>query len=110
MAAVADRSGEPPSHRRERALVVLAACESARSPDSAGEGLGLAQAMLLAGSRHVVATTREVPDTLSRAFSEAFYGHPEFLHQPASAYRAAMADLASSHPDEDWSAFRLLTP
>ncbi|MFT5685920.1 MAG: tetratricopeptide (TPR) repeat protein [Myxococcota bacterium] len=92
------------------ALVVLSACESARSPDSAVEGLGLAQAMLLAGSQAVVATTRPVSDILAAEFSTAFYQHPDFLREPGTAFQSAIATLYASDPSADWSTFRLLTP
>src|SRR6185436_4848294 len=50
-------------------LVVLSACEAAATPST----MGLAQAMLAAGARAVVAPTRVVADGAAQAFVVSFY-------------------------------------
>ncbi|HEY0714215.1 MAG TPA: CHAT domain-containing protein, partial [Polyangia bacterium] len=59
---------------RAPALVVLAACEAARAlMSTAGDGLGLAQAFLAAGTSAVVAPTRPLRDDSARQLFSAFY-------------------------------------
>ncbi len=94
--------------------VVLSACEAARSSVDAAEGLGLAQAFVVAGAHAVVAPTRPVKDELARALSEALYtallrGRSREASLPAALHEAQAA-LAAAHPGWDWAAFRALTP
>lgn len=86
--------------------VVVAACESGRtSPDHPGDALGVAQAFVVAGARHVVAATRTVPDAATAAFSRRYHTAVAQGAAPPAAFRAAL----QPH-DGDWTAFRLHTP
>jgi CHAT domain len=95
---------------RAPGIVVLSACESARSDGGPLVGLGIAQAFVTAGSAAAIAAVRPVDDTLAAAFSAAVYGHPKVLSEPGSAYVAAMRAVAVASPASDWSSFRLLVP
>lgn len=105
--------GDVLSLPRAPSRVVLSACEGARSSLDAAEGLGLAQAFVVAGTHAVVAPTRPVKDELARALSEALYsalltrGSEVSL---ATALARAQATLSTAHADWDWAAFRVLTP
>ncbi len=91
------------------AHVVLSGCETARSPEGVGEGLGLAQAFLLRGSAAVVAPTRPVGDESSSRLFEAFYRHFPALDAP-SALALAQNALREASPEVDWRSFRALVP
>ncbi|HEU4404201.1 MAG TPA: CHAT domain-containing protein [Polyangiaceae bacterium] len=94
---------------RAPARVVLSGCETARSPEGVGEGLGLAQAFLLRGAQAVVAPTRPVGDESSSKLFEAFYRH--FPDADATAALAlAQNALRQASPEADWRSFRALVP
>jgi tetratricopeptide (TPR) repeat protein len=83
-------------------VVVLSACEAAATPSS----MGLAQAMLAAGTRGVVAPTRAVADGAAQAFVVALYqamarGGTATL--PEAFQRAALGAIAT-----DARSFRFL--
>jgi tetratricopeptide (TPR) repeat protein len=91
--------------------VVLAGCETGRSPvDAPGEALGLAQAFVLAGARGVVAAARPVSDQETTALIRNFYRHWGAAGDPAPALRRAVLAARDRSPGSDWSAFRLLEP
>lgn len=87
---------------------VLTGCEVGRNAGEA-EGLGLAQAFVVAGSVEVLAPTRPVPDALAEHLAVALYRTAELtpLHGPA---REALLALAREDPASDWAAFRVLVP
>jgi cellulose synthase operon protein C len=96
---------------RAPAWVLLSSCDAARSSEQApGEGIGLAQAFLLAGSESVIAATRRVPDSVARdLFSELYrVWHPgaDLARQLQQAQRACI----HSHSASDCASFRLLEP
>jgi tetratricopeptide (TPR) repeat protein len=91
------------------AHVVLSGCETARSAEGVGEGLGLAQAFLLRGARAVVAPTRPVGDESSSRLFEAFYRHFPEVDAPAALALAQNA-LRTASPEVDWQSFRALVP
>lgn len=96
---------------RVPAWVLLSACEAARSASEApGEGLGLAHAFLLSGSRAVVAANRPVSDSVSSKLLEELY----LVWRPgldlAQALRSAQLSGHKRDPAADWSSFRLLEP
>ncbi|MFL6260502.1 MAG: CHAT domain-containing protein [Thermoanaerobaculia bacterium] len=97
--------------RRVPAWVVLSTCEGGRTSEEApGEGIGLAQAFLLAGSRAVVATTRPVRDTVARDFAvELYRGWNPGVDLPQQFQRAQLA-CRRRNPAADWASFRLLEP
>lgn len=92
-------------------LVYLSACDSARGPHSAGEGVaGLVQALTIAGARQVVATLWPIDDATAAALAEAFYAaylaHPELGAAPA--LRTAIAQLRRDprfRTPRTWGAF-----
>jgi tetratricopeptide (TPR) repeat protein len=90
--------------------VLLFGCETGRaSREARAEGLGLAQAFLLAGARQVVATTRPVDDTVASTIARAVYAHLAERADLSEALRAAQAD-AWERGVVGWEAFRVLAP
>jgi len=93
--------------------VVLSGCETARTaPEARAEGLGLAQAFVVAGASTVIAATRPVSDTVARSIMSALHDaapddEPEDI---AAALQRAEVVLSRSAPDADWSSFRVLVP
>jgi hypothetical protein len=75
-------------------VVVLSACEAAATPST----LGLAQAILAAGARAVVAPTRLVADADAQAFVAAFYegiATRGLTELPRAYQRAALGAVAT---------------
>jgi tetratricopeptide (TPR) repeat protein len=94
-------------------LVVLAACEAARSVAASGtEGLGLAQAFLAAGAEAVVAPTRRLADQGAGQLFSAFYGEYFGASQldPAKSLSRVQRTLRRDFPAVDWSSVRVLSP
>ena len=96
---------------RVPAWVVLSACDGGRSSAEASvEGLGLAHAFLLAGSRAVVASTRPADDrTTPGLFAELYR---QWDQEPDLAVALQRAQLAWRRHGSgaDWSAFRVFEP
>jgi cellulose synthase operon protein C len=112
---LADRSrltlGDVLTLRRVPRWVVLSACDAGRSSQEApGEGIGLAQAFLLAGSQAVIAATRPVADSATRDLLGDLYRS----WQPGTdlALQLQRAELACRRrdPQADCASFRLLVP
>jgi CHAT domain-containing protein len=89
--------------------VVLAGCETGASVGDA-DGLGLAQAFLVAGSEEVLAPTRRVPDALAAELSRALDESGDPSSSLAVRARSAMLALKAKDPDGAWTAFRVLVP
>jgi hypothetical protein len=92
-------------------VVSLFACESGRTV-TRGEGLGLAQSFLAAGSEIVIASTRDVADGLAAALAREMYGNVGYdlsTDVPTSLRRAQIA-LRKRAPESDWAAFRAFVP
>lgn len=95
--------------------VVLSGCDAARSAGAA-EGLGLAQALVVAGSEEVLAPVRPVPDALAAKLADALYAAADGgggdggdgTFSLASRARAALARLRAENPASDWAAFRVI--
>jgi len=92
---------------------VLSACEAAKGGGTGSvEGMGLAQAFVALGARHVIASPREAADASARAFFEAYYPQLRAAQgddAPVSAWRAAALQLRAQG-ERDWAAFRVLVP
>ena len=93
--------------------IVLSACDAGRTSEEApGEGVGLANAFLLAGAKEVVAARQSVPDDSSNELMTEMYRH----WQPGEdlAHQLRRAQLAcgrmSPSPCPSWASFRLLVP
>lgn len=82
-------------------VVVLGACETARTAALGDEHLGLADALVLAGARAVIAADRRVDDGAAAAFVDSFYAH-DGARAPGPALRAAAAEVPEGE------AFRLV--
>jgi CHAT domain-containing protein len=97
--------------RHAPAWVVLSACDAAHSSDQApGEGIGIAQAFLLAGSQEVIAATRPVPDRTARDLvGEMYRGWQPGADLPRQFLRAQRACMKRD-PAPDCMSFRLLEP
>jgi cellulose synthase operon protein C len=96
---------------RVPAWVVLSGCDTGRSAaETPVDGVGLAHAFLLAGSRAVVASTRPADDRTVPAFFADVYR--QWRHEPDLAVALQRAQLAwrERSPDEDWPGFRLFEP
>jgi tetratricopeptide (TPR) repeat protein len=91
-------------------LVVLSACETARSELGPGEELmGLAGGLLLAGARAVVVSLWEVLDESSAAFMERFYAQLAGGVPAAQALAAAMVEVRALRPHPvHWAPYVLL--
>jgi len=91
--------------------VVLSGCETGRSSTGAPvEGLGLAHAFLLAGSRAVIAATRPVGDLPTQGLFAELYRH--WGPEPDLAVLLQQAQLVwrQREPAADWASFRLFAP
>lgn len=96
---------------RVPAWVVLSTCEGGLSSKEApGEGIGLAQAFLLAGSRAVVAAVRPVRDSTAREFVAELHRYWKPGTDLVQPFRQAQLSCRQLHPDADWASFRLLEP
>jgi len=97
--------------RRVPKWVVLSACDAGRSSEQApGEGIGLANAFLLAGAQAVIASTRTVEDQSARdLLSELYRGWQPGTELAGQLQRAELA-CSRQHPKADCASFRLLEP
>ena len=86
------------------ARVVLSGCDAAKSEGDA-EGLGLAQAFVVAGAEEVLAPVRPVSDTLAAELATRVHRDRAPL---ADALRAASLSLHAGDARADWAAFRVL--
>lgn len=95
------------SAQRVPSRLVLSGCETARSTGGPAEGLGIAQAFLLAGASEVIAARRAVDDATTAQLMRALYaGDPgESLSQ---ALRRAQLEVFRAQRGTAWSAFRIL--
>ena len=91
--------------RPQIGLAVLTGCETGRPSNAPTDGVGLAEAFLLGGTRFVLATTTEVEDEASSRFVRAFYKHGG-AHDPQAGFQRAAA-AARAAGDPIWRAFRL---
>jgi cellulose synthase operon protein C len=91
--------------------VVLSACDAGRSSEQApGEGIGLANAFLLAGAQAVIAATRPVVDNDARdLLSELYRGWQPGMDLAGQLQRAELV-CHQQHPTADCTSFRLLEP
>jgi hypothetical protein len=90
------------------ARVVLSGCETGATDQSAGVGLGIAQAFLVAGASWVVASSRPVNDVATLELMKSFYSRSEAVSDPAEALRAA--ELSLRDRKIDWDGFRVFVP
>jgi tetratricopeptide (TPR) repeat protein len=97
--------------RRAPAWVVLSSCDAARSSEEApGEGIGLANAFLLAGSQAVIAATRKVPDHIARDLSVELYRGWQPGGDLSRQFQRAQRICRERHLVTDCASFRLLEP
>lgn len=95
--------------------VVLLGCDAARAFD-APEGLGLAHALVAAGTEEVFAPVVQVSDALARSVAEALYAGAAgeatldlaASGSTATAARIALLRVKAVDPKSDWKAFRVL--
>ena len=86
---------------------VLTGCETARSRPGVSAAMGLGQALLLAGSAQVVATTQRIDSRVARRFSEVLY---EGWEPPEAADRAFVSAARTLDSEGlDWTSFVVLT-
>ncbi len=95
------------------ASIVLSACDAGRTSEEApGEGVGLANAFLLAGAKEVVAARQLVPDASANELMDELYRHwqpgEDLPHQLRRAQLACRKKDPS--PKAAWASFRLLVP
>lgn len=94
------------THRTQRELVVLSACETRLAAPASGaldgaDLLSLAQAFHLAGAGYVLATTLRVHDVAAALMMKHFYREAD--HQGvAEALRAAQLEVKKSYPHPAW--------
>lgn len=109
------RVGDVLTLRQAPEQVLLSSCSVGRATRAAGvEGLGLANAFVLAGSRQVLAATREVNDRQTAELARSLYSH--IAASPGeidlvTALRQAQLDWIAARPNDDaWKAFRVFEP
>jgi cellulose synthase operon protein C len=112
---LADRSrltlGDVLTLRRVPRWVVLSACDAGRSSEQApGEGIGLANAFLLAGAQAVIASTRRVDDDVARDLLSELYRKWQPGTDLAVQLQRAELTCHGKHPKADCTSFRLLVP
>jgi CHAT domain-containing protein len=94
-------------------LVFLSGCETARGPAGMDALAGvdhasLAQALLFAGARNVVATLWRIRDDPAARLAAQFYRHLR-LTSPVQALALAQRDLIGRHDGSyDWAAYEIL--
>jgi hypothetical protein len=97
--------------RRVPAWVVLSACDSGQSSKQApGEGIGVAQAFLLAGAQGVIAATQSVDDRKARDLITELYRGWQPGADLASQLRRAQLASRQRDPASVWASFRLFEP
>ncbi|MDI3289267.1 CHAT domain-containing tetratricopeptide repeat protein [Polyangium sp. 15x6] len=98
---------------RVPAHVVLSGCDTARTATEArAEGLGLAQAFVVAGARSVIAATRPIDDRMAQRMMAALYGSPSARGpiDAAAALRDAALAVRGEDAASDWASLRVLVP
>lgn len=93
--------------------VVLSSCDAGRSSEEApGEGIGLANAFLLAGSRAVIAANQPVADRSTRDLMREIYrGWQPGADLPRQLQRAQLACRRQAPSSgAAWTSFRVLVP
>lgn len=103
--------GDLLAFRRVPRWVVLSGCDTGRSgADAPAEGLGLAHAFLLAGSREVIAATRPVGDRAAQGLLTELYRRWSPAPDLAALLRDAQLAWRRRDPAGDWQSFRLFEP
>lgn len=94
--------------------VVLTGCDTGRNAGAA-EGLGLAQALVIAGTEEVLAPLRPVTDAVVAKLAAYLYegeaGAALLRLEPgalSAATRAAVLKLRAEDPNHEWAAFRVI--
>ena len=92
--------------------VVLSGCDTGKAGvEAAVEGLNLAHAFLLAGSRAVIAATRPVEDSAAQAlFADLYRGWDRVPDLAAQLRLAQLAAWRRQRPARDWESFRAFEP
>jgi tetratricopeptide (TPR) repeat protein len=89
--------------------VVLSSCRGAgTAADSAGEGMGVAQAFLLAGATAVVAPVRNVADRDTSVLIGSLYREWRVSGDLRVGLQRAQRELRSRAPGADWASFRVM--
>lgn len=92
-------------------FVVLSGCETGSAGgESRVEGLGLANAFVLAGSRAVIASVRLVDDRSAEPLFSDLYRRWQGDQDLAQALQQALLAWRRTHPKADWRSFRLIEP
>lgn len=103
--------GDLLAFRRVPRWVVLSGCDTGRAGAGApAEGLGLAHAFLLAGSREVIAATRPVGDRAAQGLFTELYRRWSPEPDLAALLRDAQLAWQRRDPAGDWQSFRLFEP
>lgn len=87
--------------------VVLAGCEAARAEGEA-EGLGLAQAFLVAGADEAIAPTRPVKDEVAATLATALHPIAREETLAAAMFRATRGEGRATLAPPDFAAFRVI--
>ena len=96
---------------RSPSWVVLSGCDTARSQGGeTSQGIGLAQAFALAGSKAVVASVRSVDDRTAADFLSDLYRRWDGASDPASALQQAQLAWRRKNSRADWASFRITEP
>ncbi len=93
--------------------IVLSACDAGRTSEEApGEGVGLANAFLLAGAKEVVAARQAVPDESANELMAELYRDWQPGESLAQQLQRAQLTCRKKDPSANaaWASFRLLVP
>lgn len=95
--------------------VLLSTCSAGQATRASGvEGLGLAYAFIIKGSRQVLAATREVDDRQTAELTSALYEHIAAsggeIDLVEALQKAQLRWLAERPNDDAWKAFRVFEP
>jgi tetratricopeptide (TPR) repeat protein len=92
--------------------VVLSACEGAKASSQAPvETLSLAHAFVLAGTQEVIAPTRPVSDAMASKLVARLYEKIAYAPESSLAEVLGTTQIAfAGESEDDWGAFRVLTP
>ncbi len=91
---------------------VLSGCETGRAEGAEAriEGFGLANALVIAGSRGVIASVRPVADRTAPPLFKLLYNYWDGRDDMASALRQAQLKWRKEYPKVDWATFRMIEP
>jgi tetratricopeptide (TPR) repeat protein len=90
--------------------VVLLGCNTGNTAQNRMAGFGLAQAFAAAGSQFVIASSRNLDDSLAAEFTRLLYSGSCWLTDAKSSFQKAQLALRNRFPEKDWASLRMIVP